>query len=493
MPIPIPVTPASSSRFHVTGMHDVDLALELLRQQIEQVSTLGSVASESFKSPVQNVAALKAVAPADRADKDQRLCEDKQANYYFNAEGTDPGDDDLVVAPTTGTGRWYKIGGVETFTSAVHALTSHAGLPGVPAAEVFTQAVHDLEDHSSIPGVPAPEAFTQAVHDLESHAGIPGVPADSDDLTNASTVSGTTVTDALNTLAGGGSSPFSLGAGTDSVIGQGASATAAGANAMAQGAGAKADGNNGMAVGAGNVINSGATASSATGVNNTIGQNNSNIGVQGGANAVAGDSHAAGTDVSVQGSSNSVGFGVQSALVQGNNNTVPNGEIAVFVQGQYNQADANETSAQGRYARATELGVRVWGAPPTTRGLGKSQTGFVNGGGSTSDASTPLTTLRLPMAVSSAAVLQCWVVGRSAAGGHVFSDIVTVRAYRDAAGNVSISGSPTFTLTLEGGLATAQASIVADTTGQFIGIVVQGDAGVAIAWVSEIKFIYVEN
>jgi hypothetical protein len=445
MPIPLPQTPADTSRFHLSGMKDVELALELMRQQIEQVSSLGSTSSEAFKAPVQAISDLKAVAPTSRADKDQRLVEDKKANYYFNAEGTDAGDDDLIVQPTTGTGRWYKIG---------------------QAAETFTKAVHDLENHTGLPGVPAAEAFTKSVHDLEDHTGIPGV---------------------------GGASVFSAGAGSDSVVGQGASATAAGNNALAQGAGAKADGNNDMAVGAGNVINSTATASRATGVNNTIGPNNSNIDAQGGANAVAGDSHAAGTDVSVQGSSNSVGFGVQSVLVQGNSNTVPNGEVAVFVQGQHNQADANETSAQGRYAHATELGVRVWGAPPTTRGLGKSQTGFVNGGGSTSDASTPLTTLRLPMAVSSAAVLQCWVVGRSAAGGHVFSDLVTVRAYRDAAGNVSISGSPTFTLTLEGGLATAQAAIVADTTGQFIGIVVQGDAGVAIDWVSEIKFIYAEN
>lgn len=56
---------------------------------------------------VQTIAELKNIATME--DKDMILVEDKGNLYRFDAQSTDTADDDNVVAPASGTGRWIKM------------------------------------------------------------------------------------------------------------------------------------------------------------------------------------------------------------------------------------------------------------------------------------------------------------------------------------------------------------------------------------------------
>jgi hypothetical protein len=61
------------------------------------------------KAAVADLAALKAIAAADRSDKDVVFVDATRFLYAFDAASSTAGDDDLIVAPTAGTGRWYRI------------------------------------------------------------------------------------------------------------------------------------------------------------------------------------------------------------------------------------------------------------------------------------------------------------------------------------------------------------------------------------------------
>lgn len=72
------------------------------------ITAIGSV--PNWGAGVADIAALKAVAAADRADKQSRVVEDNglgsESIYVFDAESAQEGDDVNVVTPTAGTGRW---------------------------------------------------------------------------------------------------------------------------------------------------------------------------------------------------------------------------------------------------------------------------------------------------------------------------------------------------------------------------------------------------
>lgn len=72
------------------------------------ITAIGSV--PNWGAGVADVAALKAVAAADRADKQSRVVEDNglgsESIYVFDAESAQEGDDVNVITPTAGTGRW---------------------------------------------------------------------------------------------------------------------------------------------------------------------------------------------------------------------------------------------------------------------------------------------------------------------------------------------------------------------------------------------------
>lgn len=65
-----------------------------------QTSTLGG----DYGAPVQTINDLRAVAPAQRVDKQLRLVEDNGSVYRFDLEATGGGE-----APNIGPGQWYKI------------------------------------------------------------------------------------------------------------------------------------------------------------------------------------------------------------------------------------------------------------------------------------------------------------------------------------------------------------------------------------------------
>lgn len=57
-------------------------------------------------SAVADITALKAVSAANRSDKDVRFVESINTLYRFDSGSAASGDDNLVVTPTAGTGRW---------------------------------------------------------------------------------------------------------------------------------------------------------------------------------------------------------------------------------------------------------------------------------------------------------------------------------------------------------------------------------------------------
>lgn len=84
----------------------------------------GAASAIDYGIPVQDVTELRAVPPALRGDKQQRLVEDQNAEYRFDATGVGADDGDLIIVPDTGTGRWFKItpsGGIPSAHAASHA------------------------------------------------------------------------------------------------------------------------------------------------------------------------------------------------------------------------------------------------------------------------------------------------------------------------------------------------------------------------------------
>lgn len=63
----------------------------------------------SVGANVDDITALKAVASADRYDEQLRFVNGLDLFYQFDAASTATPDDDLVVQPTSGTGRWLKV------------------------------------------------------------------------------------------------------------------------------------------------------------------------------------------------------------------------------------------------------------------------------------------------------------------------------------------------------------------------------------------------
>jgi hypothetical protein len=75
-----------------------------------------------YASGVQDVAELRAIPETERVDKQQRLVEDKATAYWFDSTGVGTDDGDMIIEPTVGSGRWFKIveGGVPTPHAALH-------------------------------------------------------------------------------------------------------------------------------------------------------------------------------------------------------------------------------------------------------------------------------------------------------------------------------------------------------------------------------------
>lgn len=77
-----------------------------------------------------NIAAVKAIVAADRKDGDVVFVKDINEEYYFDSGSVAAGDDDLVLAPDAGTGRWLKrtiLNKANTFTDTTQSTTTSTG------------------------------------------------------------------------------------------------------------------------------------------------------------------------------------------------------------------------------------------------------------------------------------------------------------------------------------------------------------------------------
>jgi hypothetical protein len=92
-------------------------------------ATVGDISgvAAKFAGPVQTVQELRVIASANRSDKQVRLVEDKGSLYRFDETGTGTDDGDGVIAPTTGTGRWYKMSSAVPDLSTVLSRGNSAG------------------------------------------------------------------------------------------------------------------------------------------------------------------------------------------------------------------------------------------------------------------------------------------------------------------------------------------------------------------------------
>jgi len=73
-----------------------------------ELDNVSASLSSSIQVPVADITALKAIDTTSMGDKSLINVESKGL-YRFDAESTDTGDDDRVVQPTTGSGRWLKM------------------------------------------------------------------------------------------------------------------------------------------------------------------------------------------------------------------------------------------------------------------------------------------------------------------------------------------------------------------------------------------------
>lgn len=60
------------------------------------------------KAAVADITALKAIAAANRIDRDSIFVDAKQRLYHFDSAATGTGDDETIVTPSVGTGRWLS-------------------------------------------------------------------------------------------------------------------------------------------------------------------------------------------------------------------------------------------------------------------------------------------------------------------------------------------------------------------------------------------------
>jgi len=81
-------------------------------------------------SAVADVTALKAMAAAERIDGDFVLVKSTNNLYRFNSASSDTGDDNFVLTPSAGTGRWLRVtilNRANTFTDTTQSTTKDTG------------------------------------------------------------------------------------------------------------------------------------------------------------------------------------------------------------------------------------------------------------------------------------------------------------------------------------------------------------------------------
>lgn len=101
-----------------------------LANGVEELNDAVTAADGYFADPVADIAALKAVAAADRQDKQMRVVESdglgQRSIYVFDSASSATADDVAIVAPTSGSGRWFML---SALTAAVVPCINNSGAP----------------------------------------------------------------------------------------------------------------------------------------------------------------------------------------------------------------------------------------------------------------------------------------------------------------------------------------------------------------------------
>ena len=197
-----------------------------------------------------------------------------------------------------------------------------------------------------------------------------------------------------------------------------------------------------------------------------------------------------------QGYTHTIGTGFSYGFIQGGNNTVGNSSSHCFLQGSYNTIDASSqdsfaqgrqnrvtgaaASAHGAYAHAKFAQSHMWSAGRDE--LGKAQAGFSVHYLQTTNASPDMTIALIPLDLASALNLSVKITGRGPVGEVLWTDLLDVQVYRDAAGAI-LNGAPTFTVSLVG-LSSATADVVA--SGDDLLVRVTGEGGTTIDWTCKV-------
>jgi len=154
---------------------------------------------------VATISALKAIGASDRVDEQIVFLTDLDTIYEFDSASSATPDDDLIVQPTSGTGRWIKwniTGGTSSMGSSIEGLLQKLD------AERLGVLTNDIDNSIGVSGVvpPAHKSYTQRLmkNYTASDAAIelwhnPTVPWSADPALDSAT--GWTATNAGGSLA----------------------------------------------------------------------------------------------------------------------------------------------------------------------------------------------------------------------------------------------------------------------------------------------------
>jgi hypothetical protein len=121
-----------------------------------------------FAAPQATITALKAVAAADREDKQMRVVEDnglgQRSIYVFDSASSATADDVSIIAPTAGTGRWFLLSALPANVLPVKNSSGGAFIKGQPLSiggyDVASGRFLVLEASTDGSQPPAGAAFT---------------------------------------------------------------------------------------------------------------------------------------------------------------------------------------------------------------------------------------------------------------------------------------------------------------------------------------------
>lgn len=88
----------------------------------------GRLVSQRTAAPVASIAALKLIGAGDCADGQRVISLSEQKNFLFSASCALAGDDQLIVAPATGNGRWLLTDDITVLSFPITFATADAAI-----------------------------------------------------------------------------------------------------------------------------------------------------------------------------------------------------------------------------------------------------------------------------------------------------------------------------------------------------------------------------